>query len=1085
VDEAAAPVLRGDVAYIQRDGRWVAVPAETLFPELASGAAADVEREPAAVYVSSLSIDGDMVGEFAEMTADVEIEVTRDGEWLELPLGLQQAHVYAAEHEGPGDAVPATGLPPEEGVHWLVKGKGTHKLRCRFRLPVKTSPAGSQLQLTLPALPAGFYARAVVRIPDEHAVLRGTADAADYRSRVLDGGLTEFDCDVKGTRWELAWRIEIDEEPTLTQTSYLRVGRSNGELRLQVRQQCDLSQGRLSELMARIPAGFSLRSVERAQGVRRERLTWTPVNERPGWVRLVLSPAVEVEESLELHWDFVQPFPQEGGEVRLEGVELNAGGQQTGTIELEAVEGYTLSPATPESSGVYQRSTSEPRTGTAAPVLRTFEFQRQPFLLVYEISPIQPRLAVQQRQYLWLEPDHMDLHVRLDATVEAGQVHELSIEWPGWAAAGWVTRESTADVLVDSGSSTEVIRGTIEPAMEGDAADLIRLRLARACTGRLQAMLTFTRTMPDGESSLDLALPRLSDPVYTQSSTFVAAGALPLEIEVRGGEEFTTSSEGSPLPQKLPAGLADRTEYDVGKSAGPVQVAWTEHPRSVSAVASITVSEVADRALRVIQEISYKVRHGEIESLLLKAPDALLDDLPVAGADRSAAFEDVGIQFRLADGRKLNPERTNDHVLLRLPGPMQAEFVLQIDFMVTLPEGGSEDPVEFSLPVVRSLDADFTSTLLRLDGADTIRIPASEPGWRFLETRSGVPAWLSTGQLSDVRMTLDEAWWPARQAVTVDSAFVRSRLNDAGEARTEAVYTIGHAPDRLRIHVPDSAGNIDFAWNGQTLSAPDAVRSVRGEQGTFLLRIPQEASGDSFGQLAVKYRQQLPSSLPLLARMELEYPWFDAGVITTETLCEIVLPPGQQLSEPPQGLIPQYEWRRQAAVWMRTSTTEYRERRERLGVLPAGDRSNVYAFSAYGEVVRVEFSSMAQSVIVLLGAGLTLLLGFLFGRVPATRNVLSVLVLAFLFALLSVWHLELVRLLLQPALLGLLLASAAALFDAVTRRRRGTMRLFDSSSERGSQGSARRSSIHGAGQPAHARTAVYQAEAVPGPGGGT
>jgi len=283
------------------------------------------------------------------------------------------------------------------------------------------------------------------------------------------------------------------------------------------------------------------------------------------------------------------------------------------------------------------------------------------------------------------------------------------------------------------------------------------------------------------------------------------------------------------------------------------------------------------------------------------------------------------------------------------------------------------------------------------------------------------------------------------------------------------------------VRLPEAAANVDFGWNGEPLTRDDGVRSVRGEPGAFLLRLPDDSGS---GCLTVNYRQRPAASLPLLFRMQLEYPQFDAGVTIAETLCEIVLPPGQQLSDPPRGLLPQYEWTRQTAVWMRTSTPEYRAHRDRLGIQPLTERVNVYAFSAYGDVSRAEFSAMAQSLIVLMGAGLTLLLGFLFGRVPATRNVLSVLVLAFLFALLSVWHLELMLLLLQPALLGLLLASAAAIFDATTRRRRGAMRSFDSSIDRTQpSGSSRRSSIHGPGQAAHARTAVYQAEAAPGSGG--
>ena len=65
---------------------------------------------------------------------------------------------------------------------------------------------------------------------------------------------------------------------------------------------------------------------------------------------------------------------------------------------------------------------------------------------------------------------------------------------------------------------------------------------------------------------------------------------------------------------------------------------------------------------------------------------------------------------------------------------------------------------------------------------------------------------------------------------------------------------------------------------------------------------------------------------------------------------------------------------------------------------------------------------------------MTLAMGFLFWNLPATRNMLTLLLVAFGVSLLSLWFLEPIQLLLQPAILGIVLAVLASLVDLKSRR---------------------------------------------------
>ncbi len=79
---------------------------------------------------------------------------------------------------------------------------------------------------------------------------------------------------------------------------------------------------------------------------------------------------------------------------------------------------------------------------------------------------------------------------------------------------------------------------------------------------------------------------------------------------------------------------------------------------------------------------------------------------------------------------------------------------------------------------------------------------------------------------------------------------------------------------------------------------------------------------------------------------------------------------------------------------------------------------------------------MSQSAIVLIGAGLALVLGLVLIKVPGTRNVLTVLVIAVLVSALGLWQTSPILVLLQPAGLGVLLAVTAAVLDGWVKRRR-------------------------------------------------
>jgi hypothetical protein len=188
-------------------------------------------------------------------------------------------------------------------------------------------------------------------------------------------------------------------------------------------------------------------------------------------------------------------------------------------------------------------------------------------------------------------------------------------------------------------------------------------------------------------------------------------------------------------------------------------------------------------------------------------------------------------------------------------------------------------------------------------------------------------------------------------------------------------------------------------------------------------------------RLSVVYRLPEANPLALATSLELEFPTFSESIWVNESDWEILLPAGQHLLVYPHGLTPRFSWQRRGLIWHRLADASYLQERRAIWAGTAGDQSLLtdqlgYPFRTYGRLVRVEMWTMSQSLILLVGAGTSLLLGFWFWSFPQTRNMLSIMLLAFLFSLASLWYLEAIQLLLQPALIGLLLAGLASLLDS-------------------------------------------------------
>ncbi len=165
---------------------------------------------------------------------------------------------------------------------------------------------------------------------------------------------------------------------------------------------------------------------------------------------------------------------------------------------------------------------------------------------------------------------------------------------------------------------------------------------------------------------------------------------------------------------------------------------------------------------------------------------------------------------------------------------------------------------------------------------------------------------------------------------------------------------------------------------------------------------------------ATKWRGGRMTSLPV--RRAAAVP---PNVWINQSICELDLTRDDHLLQSPGAFRPEFSWRRRGRVWTRQPLQRYLDARSRYVTVDSFQgvdlRTFGYAYSGTGPVERFSFTAMNRTLIVLVGAGLSLVLGFLFWRFPWTRNAQTFLIVAFLFSFLSLWLLEPIQVLLQPA----------------------------------------------------------------------
>lgn len=354
------------------------------------------------------------------------------------------------------------------------------------------------------------------------------------------------------------------------------------------------------------------------------------------------------------------------------------------------------------------------------------------------------------------------------------------------------------------------------------------------------------------------------------------------------------------------------------------------------------------------------------------------------------------------------------------------------------------------------LHADAPEVLERLEGGAPRGLAATAPDSprRADYTLNAVDAVLS-GQIVSrfAENIMPDAGEPANDlpplsgsesAPVAARVLVQTTVHGNGTVHLQADYRLSNAPERVTIRMPRKVRASGFWWNALPVRAQSGAASADGDQ-EFVITRPDGNDGTAL--VTITASETIGPPARLLSSYALEAPVIGSDIRVLETFWRVTVPEQQHLFTDPSGFVGENQWRRAGLVWSRRPSLSREMLEDWIDASPilepalAESPGNTYLFSRSGAADELSFRGMAQSGIVLTGAGVALLLGLTVVRWPATRNVLSVLCVAFLAALASVWYATPVLVLLQPALLGLLLAGLAVGVDVFLKRRRGRIEI--------------------------------------------
>lgn len=1000
------------------DGNLVPVPAGASLQEYLTWLQKKQQPEasPApAAQITSLALQGTTEEDRALLTARIKVQVLKSNEWVQIPLDLDEAVLKTATATGPGENVAGR---QEDGAacSWWFRGSGLHELTLELIVPVRKQQARRRLQLSLPNA-AVSSVKLTVPYPDVQPRI-GERSTLSVRTR---GNNSEIEAFGLGNELDLTWQPapQADKSETLLEASTaITVHLVEGEaLSLEVLQKLQALQGKFSEFHTQLPPGMELVGIDGSDFLEQQ-----ADPQHPG--RLLIRLKRATSGPVELHWTLRAAVPAPNVPLTISGFQVPQARVQTGFILLQLTGDFQVSRQSEEERHVRRINPAElPQTLRSTPATVAYRFLTQPFRLVFQLLKIEPFVTVEPVMHLSLGTNRAELAADYSFFVSRGSISTIELSWPRQAAENWT---------LDGLEPLELIERS-ENLPNGN----IRVQLVGPIRESFQMRLRAHREIPREPVSFPVSFPmsRVSNAAATVVETYLADDVEAQFAAVPGTVLRTLPGGlGKVAPPREMQSLR-KGAYRIESGPPHFTAALTRHTRQIAADTEVQAT-VSQGHLLIRQRLTYEVLHDRLSQLLLRLPPALR-------ADQVQVFTWGGVPLEAAALDAAEVAAGGAAYIVDPPRTGRFEFDIRYRLPVTPRPPGAQGiaaPHQQRIPLVLPRDLPYRSVRLVWNDANHPEAIVAGDGWTRQAAADGQPAWGRSGDAREIVVTLPLPSGNVTRGIVVSHGLLRSVWEQGKHVQTRAQYRVSSRSGALLLAFPPAATPSAFYWNRQQVF-PNRIGSAGDGTALFELTIP-ERKGAKEPLLTVDYFTLLGAPTSLASPLQIPAPEFGSNVWVNSILWELRLPASEHLFQRPSGFVPEYRWERTNSVYARIPHLHSTDLDEWIGEgdgpegIYSGPGFNVYLFGASGPLSDLSLLTMSQPVIVLMGAGLALAVGFILVRIPRTRHMTSLLAVMLLVAVVGVWFPEPVLLLAQPAAIGLLLAVVAAWLETRLARRR-------------------------------------------------
>ncbi len=1064
----------GDTAIIlDNDGNPVEIPVGPTWEEFlkfvrerGKSAATDLPD----YYIARLQLTGEVNAEdsVASLDAEILVRVLTDKRAVDVPLRLTEATLRDHSYSGSGTLA---FIPTDRnnGVVCRLAGKGEHSIRLKMLVTVRKSADTFRLQLSLPPSP---QSELTLTVPRERIVVRGDTSGNRMIGSTQQDGTTRIRAFGLGTTLDLSWQelaARTEVRPEISTTTLVAAALEPDGASIEAEQTIVATRGNFDRLKIEIPAGFTLRSLTSP--------THPEIQyEQPEFPRVVLEFPGPTSGPVKLTWSLYSVKPADGTgesnpaeteddspiEFEIQGFRVEEAGRHDGFLRVSVPEGFHLGQSeaqTPDQTRqlMYARvsafqpeliSRRSPGTEGEQLVWRILDPR---FRAGFRLERIEPGYHVTPRFTLQFNDRIVELTASFDVSVYRGSLRRLDLLWPDFDTQKWRVEVAGSPVDVELQLPNSNGAGSSEqPAAERPATeDRITMLLTEARSrthDNWTIELTCRAPVPEGVKSFPLTLPQVDVPIERLRSPIVRV------INEQNIESTLTAARGTvahevpddaaePVKSHLPANLQTRA-WEIDSPSLQFDATVSAHEQEVSCDSYATL-RYDDDHFEITQRLEYSVAYEPLSRVRIEIPTESAGEAISRAEFRLLRRGDVEPKKLMPIGAGLPVGETIQRSL-QLPESLWGRFTIICEYSVPIEDLLTTSKTFVSnIPLIQSADAATETTRVEIQAPANIDMQLPAETWQPEVSVGRFPAWLAQGTQRRLQVTSKSSTGRASERFSVRYARLQTALFPTGSS-TQAAYQVEGDTSWLTLTFPPDCNlnSIVATWDGQPLD-PGAIREVPDSLHT--LRFDLNVDGNATSHvLEIEYQSRDRHDFGPLSTLTVHAPEFSSGVQLSEAVWEVTLPDDQYVLVYPENWMPQMRWQRDGIVWRRKPTDRDRQADwptlESTGTRPSvplfgGSLTTPYRFSAFGHHQSLVIRSMSRPAIVMTGTGLSLAIGLILLRIPATRHVLTLLTATFAISVIGLWHLESLQLLAQPAVFGLLLAVVGTLIDVRARQR--------------------------------------------------